>query len=130
MGLQRVEAEREVPGGRQARFPTQAHLVEGYDFSQHALQRMRARGLPAEALRAALLYGRVIHVRDADFYVIGHQEIRHYATEGINLAAYEGVHVVCSPEGKIVTVYRNRDLSHLRPRTRKFRPFWQHRSRH
>ncbi|HLK99592.1 MAG TPA: DUF4258 domain-containing protein [Myxococcaceae bacterium] len=116
MGLQRVEDERA--------------LVEGYDFSQHALKRMRGRGLPAEALRAALLYGRVIHVRAADHYVIGHREIRHYATQGIDLAAYEGVQVVCSPEGTIVTVYRNRDLSQLRPRRRKFRPFWHHRARH
>ena len=116
MGLQRVKNERQV--------------VEGYDFSQHALKRMRGRGLPAEALRAALLYGRVIHVRDADHYVIGHREIRHYATQGIDLAAYEGVQVVCSTEGKIVTVYRNRDLSHLRPRKGKFHPFWQHRARH
>jgi hypothetical protein len=110
-----------------ARSPSQPQLVEGYALSEHALKRMRMRGLPAEALRAALLYGRVVHARDAEFYVIGHQEIRRYATEGIDLTAYEGVHVVCTPEGFIATVYRNRDLSHLRARTRRFRPRWQHR---
>ncbi len=103
------------------------HISEGYALSEHALKRMRMRGLPAEALRAALWYGRVIHTRAAEFYVIGHQEVHHYATEGIDLSAYEGVHVVCSPDGHIVTVYRNRDLSLLRPRTRRFRPRWQHR---
>jgi hypothetical protein len=109
-----------------ATHPT-SHLVEGYALSEHAQKRMRMRGLPAEALRAALLYGRIVHTRDAEFYVIGHQEVRRYATEGIDLSAYEGVHVVCDPDGSIITVYRNRDLSHLRPRSRRFRPRWMRR---
>jgi len=105
-------------------------LVGGYVLSEHAQKRMRMRGLPAEALHAALWYGRVVHTRSAEFYVIGHQEVRRYAAEGIDLTGYEGVHVVCSPDGHIVTVYRNRDLSHLRPRTHRFRPRWMRRVQH
>ncbi|KFA90327.1 hypothetical protein Q664_29390 [Archangium violaceum Cb vi76] len=100
-------------------------LSEGYSLSQHAQQRMRMRGIPLEAVCAALWYGRVVRTRDAEFYVIGHQEIRRYAHEGIDLTAYEGVHVVCTDEGHILTVYRNRDLSHLRPR--RYRSHWHHR---
>jgi hypothetical protein len=104
-------------------------LSEGFSLSQHALKRMRLRGLPLEAIRVALWYGRVVKTRDAEFYVIGHQEVRRYAREGIDLGAHEGVHVVCSLEGLVLTVYRNRDLSHLRPRSRRYRSRWHHRAR-
>ncbi|HZI04384.1 MAG TPA: DUF4258 domain-containing protein [Archangium sp.] len=102
-------------------------VSEGYSLSQHALKRMRSRGLPVEALRAALWFGRVVKTRAAEFYVIGHQEVRRYAQEGIDLSAHEGVHVVCTPEGHVLTVYRNRYLGHLRPRTRRYRSHWHHR---
>lgn len=94
-------------------------LFEGYRLSLHAHERMRSRGLPLDALRAALLYGRMVHVRDADTFVIGRREIRHHEKEGLDLSAYEGVHVVCHESGLVLTVYRNRDLRGLRPRFRR-----------
>lgn len=102
----------------------QPSIAEGYTLSRHALRRMRSRCIPSDAVRAALWYGRVVLTRGAELYVIGHQEVRRYAGEGIDLSAHEGVQVVCTPEGHILTVYRNRDFRSLRPRRRTH---WHHR---
>jgi len=90
-----------------------------YQLSQHALDRMDARRLPAEAVRSVLAYGRAVWTRGACVHVIGRKEVRRYRRAGLDLAHYEGVHVVVSPEGTVLTVYRNRDLRGLRPDTRR-----------
>jgi hypothetical protein len=90
-----------------------------YHLSQHALDRMDARGLPAEAVRSTLAYGRAVWTRGACVHVIGRKEVRRYRRAGLDLAPYEGVHVVVSPEGTVLTVYRNRDLRGLRRDTRR-----------
>lgn len=90
-------------------------------LTRHAAERMRARGLRPEAVAAAIAYGRVVHVRDADIHAIGRKEVESGKREGVDLSRYEGVQVVCSREGAILTVYRNRDLRGLRPRRRRRR---------
>jgi hypothetical protein len=92
-------------------------------LTHHAKQRMTARRLSREAIRAALSYGRVAFVRGAEIFAIGHKEVRTFACEGVDLSPYEGVQVVCTPDGIILTAYRNRDFRALRPgrRTRSHR---------
>jgi len=51
--------------------------------------------------------------------VIGRNEVERLIRQGIDLRDYEGVHVVRSADGDIITVYRNRDLRGLRPRRRR-----------
>jgi len=76
---------------------------------------MLARHIDEAALEAALLYGRLVHVRGAEFHVIGRKEVERWAAVGVDLTPFEGVQVVCSSEGAVLTVYRNRDLRQLRP---------------
>ncbi|MGQ9371726.1 DUF4258 domain-containing protein [Azospirillum sp. ST 5-10] len=93
------------------------HRTEGrFILTNHAKERLATRGLRADAINAALAYGRVVYVRGADIYVIGRKEIVRYAEEGVDLSAYDGVQVVVTPEGVILTVYRNRSFSGLRDR--------------
>jgi len=93
------------------------------DLSQHAQQRMRERNLPRNAIRAALDYGRVVHTRGASIHAIGRKEVESAKHHGVDLSGFEGVQVVCSTDGKILTAYRNRDFRGLRPSKR--RPYRQ-----
>jgi hypothetical protein len=68
------------------------------------------------AVEAALRFGRVAHVRGGQIHAIGRKEVARYRQAGIDLTRYEGVQVVCAPDGAILTVYRNRDFRRLRPR--------------
>lgn len=85
-------------------------------LTKHAAERMSTRSLPATAVAAAIAYGRVVHIRGADIHAIGRREVECHEREGIDLSRYEGVQVVCSVGGTILTVYRNRDFRGLRPR--------------
>lgn len=84
-------------------------------ISLHAQDQMDARSISADALRSALKYGRTSWTRGARIYAIGRKEVQSYRTHGVDLARFEGVHVVESIDGTIITVYRNRDLRGLRP---------------
>ncbi len=84
-------------------------------LTKHARKRMSARNLPPEAVQSALQYGRVVHTRGAAIHAIGRKEVHKYKKEGINLSAYEGIQVLCSPkDGTVITVYRNRNFRGLR----------------
>ena len=92
-----------------------AHIL-----TNHALMRMGDRGIQAGAIEAALLHGRVFHVRGAEIHAIGRKDVLRNKKNGIDLAAYEGTQVVCAPDGAVViTAYRNRDFRGLRPRGRR-----------
>jgi hypothetical protein len=71
--------------------------------------------------RAALAYGRRVHVRGATIRAIGRREVARYRSHGIDLAMYEGVQVVCGSDGAVLTAYRNRDFRGLRPRRCRLR---------
>lgn len=79
-------------------------LIEG-DLAQCARQRMRARDLSLSALGAAPEHGRI---RGAAIYAIGRREVARLAKRG------EGVQLVCSLTGVILTVYGNPSLRGLR----------------
>lgn len=93
------------------------HRTEGrFTLTQHATERMATRGVRADAIDAALSFGRVVYIRGADIYAIGRKEVALHAREGIDLAAYEGIQVVVTSGGHILTVYRNRSFNGLRAR--------------
>jgi hypothetical protein len=76
---------------------------------------MYARSISVDALRSALKYGRAAWTRGGRIYAIGRKEVRYYrAHGGVDLARFEGIHVVESADGTVITVYRNRDLRGLR----------------
>jgi hypothetical protein len=79
--------------------------------TEHAARRMAQRGLRLEAVATALRYGRCVHARGAWLYVVGRREVARARSGGVDLSAFEGVHVVCAADGAILTVFRNRDLA-------------------
>jgi len=81
---------------------------------------MNARRLSRETVAQTLQYGREIHVRGAVIFAIGRKEVEHAKRFGVDLTRGEGVQVICSRDGGVMTVYRNRDFRSLRPR-RRFR---------
>jgi len=80
---------------------------------------MDARRIPAEAVSATLEFGRIVHIRGAVIHAVGKREAEKWDARGVNLFRHEGVQVVCSPDGALLTVYRNRDLRGLRPHRRR-----------
>jgi hypothetical protein len=87
-------------------------------LTRHAHRRMAARSLSREAVTAVLAFGRSIHTRGAEIHVIGRKEVVYYQSQGIDLTPFEGIQLVCSRDGTILTMYRNRDLRRLRPQRR------------
>ena len=86
-------------------------------LTNHARRRMNARRLSDQTVMTVMLYGRLVRARGAEIYAIGRKEVdRYLAEEGIDLSGVEGVQVVCSPDGAILTVYRNNDFRRLRSR--------------
>ncbi len=83
-------------------------------LTRHAHTRMAARRLSPSAIDAVLRYGRAVHVRGARIHAIGRREVARYLGVGVDLSAYEGIQVVCSPGGLVLTAYRNRDFRGLR----------------
>ncbi len=92
---------------------------EAFGLTHHAQQRMDMRGFSSSDVNQVLLYGRRVHVRGAVIYAVGRKEIAQYAELGIDLSDLDGLQVVCSNDGAIITVYRNRDFRGLRPKRRR-----------
>jgi predicted nuclease with RNAse H fold len=85
-------------------------------LSHHAARRCRTRCIPELALQAALQFGQERFVRGAVVHTLGWREIRDLAERGIDLSRFEGVEVVESHDGTIMTVYRNANARAMRDR--------------
>ena len=88
-------------------------------LSQHAEERMDARSIGAEAIEGVIRCGRVVYANKARIYFVGRREVRQYARQGIDISAWDGIHVVTSFDGVVMTTYRNHNIRHLRPRRRE-----------
>ena len=94
-------------------------------LTNHARTRASVRGIRESAIEAVLAYGRVVETRGAMIHVIGRKEVMRLQCIGLDLSKLNGLQVVCSPAGAVLTVYRNRDLRGLRSRRKRA---WCHRS--
>jgi len=92
-----------------------------FKISEHAQMRMYARRFSQESVCKVLDYGRVFYARGAKIHVIGKREVEKYKNCGIDLRSCEGVHVICSNDGYILTLYKNHDLRDLRYKSRYWR---------
>jgi hypothetical protein len=99
--------------------PETIDLQSQHNLTRHAWKRMYARGFSPDIVDMVLCYGRVAHVRGATIHAIGRKEVEHYQREGVDLSPAEGVQVVCSYDDAILTVYRNRSLRGLHPRSHR-----------
>jgi len=84
-------------------------------LTQHATVRMAHRGISFETIESVIEFGRVVYTRGAMIHAIGRKEVERYQQEeDIDLSDCEGVQVVCSTEGTVLTVYRNHSFRGLR----------------
>ena len=117
-----ISAERTEKEGKT---PMDEYKVEaiGTVMTEHAQIRMFSRRLSERAIQVALAHGREVHTRGAVLYAIGKKEVAKARRTGSDISRYEGVHVVCTSDGCVLTVYRNHNLRGLRPtsRTRSYR---------
>jgi hypothetical protein len=97
------------------RYPGAAD-VTGFGLTQHARRRMCARRITLDGIRAALDYGRVFYTRGATIYVLGRKEIEQCRRNHLDISRWNGLQVVCSQGGTILTAYRNESFRGLRPR--------------
>lgn len=63
----------------------------------------------------AYKYGRVIHSRRAVYHVIGNKEIKKYGDIEPELKKMNGIQLVMSSKGTVLTTFRNKDLRKVRP---------------
>lgn len=105
-----------------------ASLLGSQRLTTHAALRMQQRGIGADGLQAALAYGRRIRAKGLTFCVLGRKEVQRQAERGVDLRDFEGLQVLLSHDGAVVTVYRNRDLHAIRatPRRRGHRGTVRH----
>jgi len=85
-------------------------------LTNHARRRSRQRGIPTDAIDAAIDYGQYRAIRGADIYTLGWRQVRFHRERGLDLSSWEGTEVVCSHDGRILTVYRNKNPHALRRR--------------
>ncbi|MFC1572669.1 DUF4258 domain-containing protein [Candidatus Eisenbacteria bacterium] len=90
----------------------------GFGLTRHAKTRMDSRRISDDAVLAVLNFGRIVHIPGAVVYFVGRREVSKYARQRIDLSGYEGIQVICSLDGAIVTVFRCNDLKWLRSRQR------------
>jgi hypothetical protein len=97
-----------------------------FHLTEHARARIRKRGLSEGAVALTIRFGRLVFIRGALIFALGRREVRRLLEDqGVDLSRYEGVQVVCSEEGAILTTYRNRDFRGLRlmyGRKRRYSP--------
>lgn len=93
-------------------------ILDGLKITEHAMSRMAERRLDAAAINVALSFGREIHTRGITIFAVGRKEIRKADAMSINISRFDGLHVLCSRDGSIVTTYRNFSLRGLKPRAR------------
>lgn len=87
-------------------------------ITAHAESRMVEWRLTQNDIEAALSFGREVHTRGITIFAIGQKEVKKASLQKLDISKLEGVHVLCSRDGDIVTTYRNFDLRGLRPRRR------------
>ena len=78
------------------------------DLSQHAVERADARSIPRAAIAAVIGHGRRYRSHGAWAYRLDRRSLAAAGIRGRELSAFEGVHVIVSDEGTVITVYRNR----------------------
>jgi len=103
---------------RSARVDQNADVADitGLGLTQHARGRMCARRITLDGIRAALDYGRVFYARGAMIYVLGRKELEQCRRNHLDISRWNGLQVVCSHDGTILTAYRNKSFRGLRPR--------------
>ncbi|GAB4195545.1 MAG: hypothetical protein OHK0013_01830 [Sandaracinaceae bacterium] len=86
-------------------------------ISRHAVDQMNRRRIGRDAVDLAIGYGTEHHCAGATFYVLRFRDIPRVLHADPEARRAEGTTVVVA-DGRILTVYRNRDVRHLRQKER------------
>lgn len=86
-----------------------------FKLSAHARDRMSARRVSLLDLELVLSHGRMRYLRGARIFALGRKEVLNHRAERRALQRLEGLQIVTSLDGTIMTVYKNRDFRTLRP---------------
>jgi hypothetical protein len=89
-------------------------VVDDFRLTKHVVERMDGRRIPVHAVQVVLAYGRRVWTRGAQVFALGRREVHRASLRGLDLLPYEGIQVVCTPGGSILTAYRNQDFKSLR----------------
>ncbi len=89
----------------------------GFGLTQHARERMCRRRISLHDICAALDYGRAYYARGAVIYALDGKGVQQCRNDGDQTARLDGLQVVCSLDGRILTAYRNKDFRGLKPRS-------------
>jgi hypothetical protein len=84
------------------------HILGGFSLTKHALSRMSTREISRPAIEAALKFGRCVDIRGAQIFAIGRRKVARFRREGIELSWFEGMQVVVTDGGAVVTVSEQR----------------------
>lgn len=77
-------------------------------LSQHARERADARSISPAAIAAAIGHGRRFRSHGAWAYRLDRRSLAEAEQRGLQLTSFEGVHVIVSDDGTVITVFRNR----------------------
>jgi hypothetical protein len=86
----------------------------GLALTNHARQKMAERRITELEVDTVLNYGRVFYKDGARIFTVGRREAASLPLSERQRRSTEGIQVVVSNDGSILTVYRNRNLHKLR----------------
>lgn len=90
-----------------------------FALTEHARIRLDSRRISYDAVLAALQFGREVRIPGGTVYFVGRRQVHKQAAQGRNISSFEGIQVLCSLDGAIITAFRNHDLRWLRLRSRE-----------
>ena len=76
-------------------------------LTNHACQRMDQRSITAADVAAVMQYGRIFYTKGTVYHVLGRREIKRLLPI-VDLQHLDGVHIIASHEGIVITVYRDK----------------------
>lgn len=83
-------------------------------FTPHAAIRRGSRRIPAEAIAAAIQWGRRYRSHQDLVWRLDRRTVQQARRAGVRVDQYEGVTVVLTPGGVVRTVWRNRTPRRIR----------------
>ena len=78
--------------------------------SVHAYKRREQRGIQRKKIAHLLRFGRKTYQNGSIYYSIGRKEIRKYQHICQDLKQMNGLHLVMSPNGIIITIFKNKNF--------------------
>lgn len=83
------------------------HLITNLSYSAHAMERLSLRKISKQIINLCIKHGKVFYKTGVRFYVLLNKNIKEYNLD----SRLEGTCVIISDDGKVITAYKNKDIS-------------------